>query len=267
MRNPVVNGKFYESDKEKLISQIDGCFGKAGKKHESAKAIIVPHAGYFFSGKCAAKAYSRITGNRFIIFGPNHYGSFSGISMEMWKTPLGEVNVDEKLAQKILLKSGLVVREECHFKEHSIEVQLPFLQHMKKDFTFVPISLGTDIDSFVTGKRLKFLLDEDATIIISTDFTHYGPGYGYMPFAVDVKKNLKKLDMGAIELIQKKDYHGFRKYLDETNITICGYMGILVLLSMIEDTKYDVELLDYYTSGDVLGDYRNSVSYASLAIR
>lgn len=268
MRSPIVSGSFYENKKEDLLKQLKECFSKTGEKSdEKIKAVIVPHAGYFFSGKCAAKAYSKKKGKKFVLFGPNHYGPFSGISMETWKTPLGEVKIDEKLAQKILLKSGIVVREECHFREHSIEVQLPFLQYTNKEFTFVPISFGTDIDPKITGKRLKFLLDEDIIIIVSSDFTHFGPNYGYVPFTTDVKSNLKKLDMGAIESIKNKDFNGFKKYLDKTKITICGYMGILVFLAMIEDLKYDIELLDYYTSGDVLGDYRNSVSYASLIVK
>jgi AmmeMemoRadiSam system protein B len=266
MRQPAVAGSFYASEKEGLQKEIDACIDKKSNNLGKAKALIVPHAGYYFSGRCAMKAYDYNLARRLVILGPNHYGYSSGLSEKDWQTPLGIVRSDKVLLKK--LREMLQVNEEAHRKEHSIEVQLPLLQSRLKEFTFCPVSLGTDIDPYGLGQDLRFLLDEDdVTIIVSSDFTHFGKNYGYIPFRDDIKENLKRLDMQSVGFIQRFDYDGFKEHLEKTGTTICGYMGLLVLLSLFKDTKYKAELVDYYTSGDVLGDFRNSVSYASIVVR
>ncbi|MCM2326183.1 MAG: AmmeMemoRadiSam system protein B [Candidatus Woesearchaeota archaeon] len=266
MRQPAVAGSFYAAKKEELEKEIGACIGAKTAHLGKAKALIVPHAGYYFSGRCAMKAYDFDLTRRLVILGPNHYGYSTGLSEKDWQTPLGIVKSDKVLLKR--LREVLQVNEEAHRKEHSIEVQLPLLQSKLKEFTFCPVSLGTDIDPYSLGQSLRFLLDEDdVTIIVSSDFTHFGKNYGYVPFKDDIKENLKTLDMQSIRYIQGFDYDGFNDHLKKTGTTICGYMGILVLLSLFKGTRYKAELVDYYTSGDVLGDFRNSVSYASIVIR
>ena len=112
-------------------------------------------------------------------------------------------------------------------------------------------------------------LGKSHTYIISSDFTHYGPNYGYLPFSLDIPKRLNDLDKGAIEKIVELDTEGFADYVNSTGITICGYMPILVFMSILKQEKYEKkgDLLMHYTSGDILGDYKNSVSYASILFK
>ena len=280
IRKPVVSGMFYESNKEKLKQQIKTCFlsylgpGKiSSKEKEKIKSVIVPHAGYFFSGACAAYAYNKINESiipkTFILIGPNHHGYGFGLSNLDWETPLGIVKTDIDLVNEINEKTILEISNKCHEQEHSLEVQIPFLQFLNIKSKIVAISLGQDINPIKLGNELfNVLKDKDVIFIISSDFTHYGLNYGYVPFTEDIKENLKKLDKKAIELILKFDILGFKNYLEKTKITICGAIPILVLLAILNNNKDTTsELLKYYTSGDVLGDYRNSVSYASIVMK
>jgi AmmeMemoRadiSam system protein B len=288
-RENAVSGQFYESDFMRLDKQITECYtSKFGpgdlpirrSEKKIVKAIISPHAGYQFSGPCAAWAHKEIAEAKFphdfIILGPNHYSVDSALSAEDWKTPFGLVRTDKELVRQIKEGTGIPVNEESHRHEHSLEVQVPMLQFSNKDrmadMRIVPIVLGHDIDFKVIGKKLQSIiskLNRDITFIISSDFTHYGKNYHYVPFSTNVKDRLITLDKGAIERIMKFDTDGFRKYVDETGITICGYMPILVYLAMLENEqkKPKPELLMHYTSGDVLDDFKNSVSYAGMVFR
>jgi MEMO1 family protein len=282
IRQPVVAGKFYEYDKDNLIIQIKDCFtGKFGPgklnqnvSKEKIKAIIVPHAGYFFSGSCAAHAYKKVAestlAKTFVLIGLNHYGHHSGISNQDWQTPLGIIETNKELVDEITNTTSLEINEEPHEKEHSIEVQIPFLQYINKDndFDIVCISLG-NIDPEKLGTELFDVLNnKDVTLIISSDFTHYGHNFNYVPFTDNIKQNLELLDNGAIKYIENFDAERFRKYLNETHITICGYVPILTSLYYMKNYKgKSAKLLKYYTSGDVLGDFKNSVSYVSILIK
>ncbi|MCP3683016.1 MAG: AmmeMemoRadiSam system protein B [bacterium] len=281
-RKPVVAGQFYESDFGDLDAQIKKCFlsekgpGDMPVSRGPAKVVaaIVPHAGYVFSGPCAAWAYKEIAESAFpdvfIILGPNHMGSLkTSISLETFETPFGPVTVDEEFAQKLAKKSGIPIDASTHKAEHSIEVQLPFLQFVNKDrlkdIKFVPIGISHDVDYKKLGLDIKetiFDLDRKAVIIASSDFTHYGHNYGYVPFSSDIPKRLYALDAGAIEFIKKFDSEGFLNYVYETGATICGAMAIAVLLNAVNTKK--ARLLQYYTSSDIIGDYKNAVGYASV---
>jgi MEMO1 family protein len=288
-RETAVAGQFYESDFMKLEKQIESGFNsKLGpgdlpvKRSDKRiiKAIIAPHAGYQFSGPCAAWAHKEIAEARFphdfIILGPNHYSNGSALSADDWKTPFGLVRTDKELVRQIKEAIGIPVNEELHRNEHSLEVQIPMLQFSNKDrvtdMRIVPLVLGQDIDYKAVGKKLHDViskLNRDITFVISSDFTHYGKNYHYLPFSSDIKERLIALDKGAVDLIMKFDTEGFKKYVNETGITICGYMPILVFLAMLDcdEKKPRPELLMHYTSGDVLNDFKNSVSYVSIVFR
>ena len=204
-RKPVVAGTFYESDFNKLNKQIEECFNskngpgdlpvKRGKK--IIKAVIVPHAGYQYSGPCAAWAYKEIAEAKlpdlFIIIGPNHHGNVSGLSLQDWKIPFGFVKVDRNFAEVLMKNSGLKTNEDYHNLEHSIEVQLPFLQYATKDIMtevrILPILLSNDIDYKKLAKDIKKTLKEtkkEVIFIISSDFTHYGSNYRYVQLSTDI---------------------------------------------------------------------------------
>ena len=268
-------GSFYEADQKKLREQVESCFFAqngpgdlpVSKPVKDVMAAVVPHAGYFFSGACAAWAYKDIAESKkpvsFIILGPNHYGEGSGLSITDWKTPLGMAKVNKELVIKIKENTDLEIKEHNHVHEHSIEVQLPFLQYLYESFSFVPIVVGRDLDYKKLASDLKECLKgEKVVFIVSSDFTHYGSSYNYVPFTLDVHKRIRQLDKGAIDLIMNKDSNGFKDYINKTGITICGYMHILVLLEILENETS--ELLMHYTSADILGDYKSSVSYAAI---
>lgn len=274
MRSCIVCGSFYESDKSKLRDQIKQCFlsikGPGLPKNKSKNTIlgcIVPHAGYFFSGACAAHAYKKIAesniSKKIILIGPNHHGFSSGISDEDWQTPLGIVKTDNKLVEKIAENTELEINNELHFKEHSIEVQLPFLQYVLDDFEICAITLGSDINLRKLGQDFSKIYDGEL-IIVSSDFTHFGFNYGYMPFARDIDKNLKNLNNEAIEKVLNNDVEGFLEYLKKTKNTICGRNGIVVFLNMIKNINTKNKLLCHYKSSDIIEDKMNSVSYVSI---
>lgn len=282
-RKAVYAGQFYEKNEQALDKQIAECFeGKNGpgalplsKRSKNIQAIIAPHAGYQFSGACAAWAYKEIAESEFadvyIIIGPNHSGPENSISMTGYETPFGVARVDQEFAKLILEKNEeLKENDAAHALEHSIEVQIPFLQFATKDkmneLKIVPILIH-ELDYAKLGLDLKEAIMESGKkviIIVSSDFTHYGHSYHYIPFSTDIKKNIYERDKKAIDFIEKLNADAFIGYMDETQGTVCGAFPIAVLLKTLKHSK--VELLQYYTSADLEEDsmYKNAVSYAAI---
>lgn len=285
VRQPVVSGKFYSDDFGELDSQIQGCFNDergpgalpVSRSDHEIKAIIVPHAGYVYSGPCAAWAYKELAEAKFpktyILLGFSHHGEGSGISIEDWKTPLGMIKTDKELAIHLKEMTNLPIREDPHLHEHSIEVQLPFLQYISKDnlkqLKILPISIGNDLDFSVLAKQMvEALASRDVVFIVSSDMTHYGPSYGYVPFTLDVPERLNELDNKAITFMKDLDVDGFKDFINKTHVTICGYMPILLMMSFLRHLGHQGgELLMHYMSADLTGDFKNSVSYASIIYR
>ncbi len=283
MREPAVAGQFYESSFEGLDRQIRECFtSERGpgelpitKRKGKVLGAVCPHAGYLFSGPCAAWAYKEIAESEFpdvfVVIGPSHYGiSESCMSMDDFKTPFGAMAVDKLFAER-LAEKGVAVNNESHLQEHSIEAQLPFLQFANKDnlrnIRFLPLLVAYDADYKSIGLSIKEAAIEsnrNICVIASSDFTHYGHSYGYVPFSTNIKKRMHDLDSGAIDFIKKLDAEGFLNYCYETGATICGQVAIATLLSSVKAKR--ARLLRYYTSGDVFGDYKNAVGYASIVL-
>ncbi|MBS1267284.1 MAG: hypothetical protein MAG795_01256 [Candidatus Woesearchaeota archaeon] len=281
IRQPLVSGQFYASDITKLENQIKKSFlHKKGpgtlpisKREGKTKAVICPHAGYSYSGPCAAWSYKEIAESKipdtYVLIGPNHRSNKTSISLNPWRTPFGIVNVDKKLGKAIANKSKIPLGDQQ--QEHSLEVQLPFLQYVNKQnlrrIRILPIALSEDVDLHKLALDIKEILmdqDKEVTYIISSDFTHYGSAYRYVPFSSDIQKRLYKLDLGAIKLIQKRDSENLKKYMKETGATICGIIPLLLLSKLV---KTEGELLQYYTSADLAGDYKQAVGYASIVFR
>ena len=282
VRRPIVAGTFYEAGFQALEEQIKSCFmNKKGpgalptrRGDKQIKAIISPHAGYQFSGPCASWGYKEIAEAEapdvFVMLGPNHTGlGQSSINLDIWQTPFGMVKADEEFGKLLVKNTELVEDSKAHLQEHSIEVQLPFLQFVNKDILqrirIVPIVISEDIDIPKLALDIKeTILDSGKKVVfvVSSDFTHYGVQYGYLPFSSDIPKRIYELDQGAIRLIKDMDSDGFLNYVYETGTTICGQLPIALLLKTLEKTKG--KLLQYYTSADIMGDYRNAVGYASI---
>jgi len=280
IRKAVVAGMFYESDEEGLREQIKACF-KDGpgevvdRKDKQIIGVIAPHAGYQFSGAGQAFCYKEIAESEkadvYIILGTSHVGfSKAAVSDDDFETPLGVVKVDKEIISSLVDKNVVVENNEVHLQEHSIEVQLPFLQFISDDFKIVPIVVGGDIDYEKIGKGIAEVIKESGKkvkLICSSDFTHYGISYGYLPFKDNIKENLSKLDLGAIEWIKKLDVWSFMDYVNEKKATICGKGAISCFIVACKELgAVSADLENYFSSGEVSGDWVNAVGYASIIV-
>ncbi|MEM5879033.1 MAG: MEMO1 family protein [Candidatus Aenigmatarchaeota archaeon] len=275
IRQPAAAGSFYSYDSETLKKQISESFshklGPKGFKKQDFIAAIVPHAGYIYSGPIAAWVYSRIEKANYIIFGPNHTGmgaQFALMKSGLWKTPLGEVAIQDEFAEKILKECKVVEYDViAHQHEHSIEVQLPFLQYRYGgDFKFVPITILNEFadevlleNCRIIGKAVANLIKKDGgkwIILASSDFSHYVP-----------QKMAKKVDLSLIEEIKKLDEKRFFEKISEKNASICGFGGIASTIIAAKGLGAKKgELLKYATSGDITGELNSVVGYASVII-
>jgi len=273
VRLPAVAGSWYEGTREKLAQQVDGFLAKVPEREAPGRLVglISPHAGVVYSGQTAAYGYKLLRGtkvNRIILLGPSHAG-LPGATVAVAKafqTPLGDVPLDRQACDK-LVKDGVVKPDPTNEgREHSLEIQLPFLQRTLEEFSLVPIMIGPLRRGAPErlAEAIRPLLDEHTVIVASSDFTHYGRAYGYVPFTKDVPESLRKLDGGAVAHILKLDADGFRQYVRDTGATICGALPIEVLLRCLP-AKTKGEQLHYGRSADRSGDFSMSVSYVSAA--
>ena len=266
-------GRWYFADAEALSKQIAGFFQRADiKPVNNVIAFILPHAGYQFSGQTAAFGL-KTAGEKFkriIVIGPSHRvpmeEQLSVPRVTHYETPLGQIPLDVEFIDKLLEHSVFQNVPQTHKYEHSVQIELPLLQHRWKDFKFVPIVAGSCSLETITkaGTILRSLVDKETLVIASSDFVHYGRNYGYTPFTKNIPEQIKKLDMGAYEHIAKLDHKGFLEYKQRTGATICGYVPVAVLLSML-DKPMEAKFVKYATSGELMGDFTNSVSYLSVA--
>ncbi|MFO7820517.1 MAG: AmmeMemoRadiSam system protein B [Lentisphaeria bacterium] len=279
-REAVVAGQFYPAAPQRLQAMINEAVpdSVAAESHGKVRALIVPHAGYQFSGRVAGEAYALLHGRtdikRVMVLAPAHrvpFGAISVGSFTAFQTPLGDIPVDADACQVLLESSSLVAdRNDAHEFEHALEVQLPFLQSVLGDFKLVPIvcgQLSRPDESAIAAVLADHLWDPETLWVISSDFTHYGSSFGYTPFRDNIPERLRELDRGAIDRICTLDVKGFQRYLDDTGATICGSTPIGLLLSAVNSVSEDVtaEEVMYSTSGEITGDHRQSVSYASIA--
>lgn len=285
MREAHFSGTFYPKGELTLRKKIEECFEhkkgpgvlpaetQKGKTSPVPKGILVPHAAYDYSGPCAAWGYKAIgdapLSDVYIIVAPSHKAQRTGLTQQTFTTPLGMVRVDQDFARRLVEKGHIEEDDYLHEEEHSIEVQLPFLQAMHYDvrekIKILPIlvSPGTDFSELIVDiKEILVETGKSSVVICSTDFTHYGRDYHYAPFLRDIQENIAALDKGAIDFIKKFDVAGFEKYVDEKMATICGVEAISLFLRLIRSD--DVRLEQYYTSAEITGEQKKSVSYAAM---
>ncbi len=286
-RPSALAGSWYPSDPEELRSSIESYLEKAPDLAELAEApplaFITPHAGHAWSGEAAAHLYKLLRGahgiSRVILIGPSHQIGFRGASVApyaAYETPLGTVPVDREAAERLLECPVVRTIEEAHRHEHCLEIQLPFLQVVLEGrFSIVPVIVShldrKDWDEL--ARAMAGICDEHTLVIASSDFTHFGPRFGYVPFTTDLDRNLRKLDKGALQPILRLDPDGLWEYKRETDITVCGFHAIGVLLSLLQLPEIEKlygghpepRVLEYYRSGDKLHDFSESVSYAAVA--
>lgn len=279
IRRPVVAGQFYESDAEALRAQIKNCFlHKLGPQkipevnlHTHPRNIvgmICPHAGYMYSGPVAASAFYELAQDgkpdTVVLMGPNHTGYGSALSMMrqgVWQTPLGNIEIDTQLADQVTHETNIIdVDELAHRYEHSIEVQLPFLQFLYGDsFKIVPICfLMQDYDSAVeVGRALEEALDTTNTVVIaSSDMTHY-----------ERAETASAKDHAALKAVTELDAKRFYETVETQNITACGYAPITALITYASGVCAKAKLLNYHNSGDITGDHSSVVGYAAVSFK
>lgn len=270
IRNPAVAGQFYPLSEEVLVEQIRKFIGEK-KEKQDVLGVLAPHAGYIYSGKVAGETLSKIKhADSFVILGPNHTGlgrDFSLVKEGVWRMPLGEVKIDSLLAKEILLQSkNLSDDPTSHIHEHSIEVQLPFLQILFGNFQFVPITIKHYVpdEPFLSiceeiGKAIANAIKkihEKVVVIASSDLTHY-ESQAY------ANKNDNIALNAILELAPKKLF----KEVREREISMCGFGPAAIMLFVCKELGAKKSLLvDYMTSGDVTHDYEQVVGYGGVLI-
>jgi MEMO1 family protein len=288
-RKPSFAGSWYEADGKKLRPQISNFLKTADEKLKvqpfdntftgnepvvgTILGAIAPHAGYMFSGSTAGYVYESLKMrkiSRVFLLGPSHYAPLHGCALPVEKTfatPIGDLRVDTRVINELKDFPLFKLAPEIHKQEHSLEMQLPFIRQALGDVTIVPIIVGVlnDEDEMRTvGQMLSRYLKNGDLVLVSSDFTHYGPRYDFTPFADDAAKHVRELDQSAFQFLQKVDLQGFIDFRERTRDTICGYYPCAVLLSMLPPETH-ATLLCYRTSKDIIdtGD-ENSVSYLAV---
>ncbi|MBN2042209.1 MAG: AmmeMemoRadiSam system protein B [Candidatus Aenigmarchaeota archaeon] len=265
-RHPVVSGVFYESDPRKLRNSLESMFRNT-KTHGNL-GVISPHAGYVYSGKTSAFSIASLKPSEsFLLIGPNHnlLGHEFSVSRGIWETPLGEAKIDDNLADD-LMKNELINDDYIsHSHEHSLEVQIPFLQHKFRNFRFVPLSVANMDYSFrflskcesVAKTISSALRKKDFRIIVSSDFSHYLP-----------QDEADEKDEKAIGMIRNLDVRGFFTELERMDASVCGYGPVVILMAVAKEMGWKkIDVMNHSSSGDVTKDRYSVVNYYSIGFR
>lgn len=273
VRKPAVAGAFYPSSSVGLKKAIDSCYSHPlgpGSKPPAPRgdselvAVVAPHAGYEYSGPVAAHSYLHASSLRdpdiLVVVAPNHYGIGSGVSTfkdGFWETPMGRLKVDAESSKALVGMGAASVDPDASRLEHSLEVQLPFLQDLYGDSVpFLPISLlfqDPDTTEAVAKGLAEIIGGRKAVLVASSDLTHYEPA-----------DSAKTKDASLLEKVVKMDVRGFYSTLEELQVTACGFGAIATVMrtaSLLGLRRG--ELLKYATSGDTTGDNLQVVGYAA----
>ena len=265
IRHPVVAGQFYPASASQLKAMIKTLVDEEVEKREVI-GLVSPHAGYVYSGPVAGAVISRIKfKDTFIIIGPNHTGRGKPLSIMtegVWQTPLGDIAIDSELGKRILTSSSHLQEDDAaHQYEHSLEVQLPFLQYFRPDIRIVPITLayGSRAAYREIGREIARAVRElprEVVIMASSDMTHY-----------ESQESAQQKDQQAIDAILRLDEDELLRRVEELDISMCGYAPTVCLISAAKELGATAaELVRYQTSGDITGDYSSVVGYAGIII-
>ena len=257
IRQPAVANAFYPGNRQVLLDDINAFLNAVAPvaEHKTPKAIIVPHAGYIYSGQNAAAAYARLalghkTIKRVILLGPVHRVPVSGLALpdvDAFATPLGEIELDQNAIASLTGLNQVVLSPAAHAQEHSLEVQLPFLQTVLDDFKLVPLAVGDASPTEVAEVLDKLWGGPETVIVISSDLSHFLP-YGLA----------QTLDQETVQdILSMKD--------SLTHRQACGGTPVNGLMLVAKRHHLKPELLDLCNSGDTAGDKSRVVGYASFA--
>ncbi|MBM4140189.1 MAG: AmmeMemoRadiSam system protein B [Nitrospira sp.] len=269
IKEPSVAGTFYPAQKDTLKKMVDDFLSKASRSSYSGKliALVSPHAGYKFSGQVAAYSYKQFEGRDIktvILIGSSHYKNFSGISVYAkgsMRTPLGDVKVNEKIARALLNENADIrFYRDAFEREHSLEVQLPFLQKVVKDFTIVPILTGTLTKKsfeYLTERLIEILREDEKTIIVaSTDLSHF---HDY--------NTAMTMDRKMIDAIERMSIGDIEGYLMSRDAEMCGGYAVIITMAVARGLGANNGLLyKYANSGDITNDRDRVVGYAAMGL-
>ncbi|QUJ66488.1 AmmeMemoRadiSam system protein B [Photobacterium sp. GJ3] len=256
IREPAVAGRFYQASPLGLRQQLNTWLSAAPDTSDPPRALIVPHAGYMFSGKVAASAYKQLkrTGSRYrqvILIGPSHHFAFDGCALpadRFFATPLGQLKIDLQGVEKLSQLDDIELSDRIHELEHSLEVQLPFLQSCLSDFTLLPI-LTSRISPVRLAEIIGPLWQDDTLLVISSDLSHYHP-----------YADAQDIDHRTLRVIEKFDP-------SLTPQQACGSTGINTLLLLAKQRGYHLKQVEYKNSGDMdAGDKERVVGYVSYLV-
>ncbi len=259
MREPAVAGQFYPPTKRECEALLSKFKRDAGCVATKSRAVVAPHAGWIYSGATAMRSFLALEkADTFVVLSPNHSGLGAAVatSSEDWETPLGVCRLDDSLMGELVDAGAAEVSEEAHLQEHSVEVQLPFLQFIFGKFKFVPVTfLDQSLSTALRVAEALAKTKKKISIVASSDFTHYEPA-----------AEAKEKDEKAIARLLLMDAEGFYRALRQERVTACGYAPIACALywAKLKGAKKGV-LLGFSNSGEASGDYAAVVDYASLA--
>lgn len=289
-RRPQYAGSWYESNPEKLKAQLKEYLDNAQAIPDTAScsnlhpqnsefkqpilAIISPHAGYMYSGQTAAYSYKVAAKQknikRIFLLGPSHHVAVRGVALPQnssFATPLGEIDLDKETINELKTYPMFCVNSNVHNIEHSLELQLPYIKYCFPAAKLVPIVIGhleDESDARLIGEILKGYVGKNDLVIVSSDFTHYGPRYGFTPFDSYSSKKIAELDSEAFQHLSALDLDGFIEFLHRTNDTICGMYPCQVLLALLPQESHGTAV-KYANSQDIAkDDAENSVSYIGI---
>lgn len=240
-------------------------------------ALVGPHAGLRYSGSVAGRAYAQLIGqkvDRVFLLGPSHYAGFTGVALpsadlRAYATPLGEVPIDRAAVEQLRGEPGFQGPTQAHDPEHSLEMHAIFIAATLPPVKLVPLVVGQVPDSQAAAdlaSRIRALLRPGDIAIVSSDFTHYGARFQYLPFREEVPTQLDALADSALRALFSRDLEAFGRHLETTGDTICGREPVKILLALLPPAVRGQEVARD-TSGRITGDYANSVTYLSLAYR
>ncbi len=265
-RPAAVAGQFYCAQGDALRSEVEGYLSQKNPKSSSALAVVVPHAGYVYSGATAGAVYSRITvPERVVVLCPNHTGAGAPVSVwsrGAWQTPLGAVAVAEKLAADFLQSCSYAQEDQlAHLREHSLEVQLPFLQVLNSKMEILPVCLGTRDQKILraVGAALAEIIEADqqrVLIVASSDMTHF-----------ESAESAAGRDEMALERVRALDPSGLLEVVENQRISMCGVAAVAATLYAVKARgATSCKLIEYSHSGQITGDDSNVVAYAGMII-
>ncbi|MFH0929344.1 MAG: AmmeMemoRadiSam system protein B [Candidatus Aenigmatarchaeota archaeon] len=280
-RKAAVAGAFYPHNPDELRNMIKNFLERVNVKNGEVIGLLAPHAGYAYCGKTFASIY-RTVANKFdtaVILGSNHSGIGAGVATctGSWKTPLGLVDSDNDFVNELVKDSVIVDDRVPHATEHSIEVQLPWLQYLFRNFKLAPILINHSYFNTKTSEEVGSKIAQAAKklgrkvlVIASSDLTHYGIVYGHVPFRGEPKeviKRIKATDMDVIDSIERLDHKQVIKTCEKDRLTVCGYGAIASMIFAAKELgAIKGELVDYSTSFEVSGSLDAVVGYAGVAI-